>query len=194
MLIALTREISPAIAGCELTHLPRVPIDLALAREQHAEYEKCLEDAGCRVVQFAAGDDMPDCVFIEDTAVVVQEVAIILRPGAVSRRAETAAVADALRSYRPLAQIEAPGTVDGGDVLVAGRHVFVGISGRTNLHGARQIGTILTPFGYQVHEIEVRACLHLKSAVTLVGENLLLLNPAWLPSGVFSAFDCLEVD
>lgn len=194
MRMALTREISPAISRCELSHLPRAPIDLALARSQHAGYEKCLEAAGCRVVRIAAGDNMPDGVFIEDTAVVVPQVAIIARPGAVSRRSETAAVADALRPHRLLAQIEAPGTMDGGDVLVAGRRVFVGLSGRTNREGARQLRAILAPYGYTVEHMEVRGCLHLKSAVTLVGENLLLLNSAWLPDGPFSSFDRIEVD
>lgn len=194
MLIALTREISPAIARCELTHLPRAPIDLARARAQHAEYEKRLEEAGCRVIRLAAGADIPDCVFIEDTAVVLPEVAIITRSGASSRRGETAAVAEELRSYRPLAQIEAPGTMDGGDILVTGSRVFAGISGRTNAEGARQLRVILAPYGYLVQEIQVRGCLHLKSAVTLVGENLLLVNPASLPSDLFASFERIEVD
>jgi len=194
MRIALTRGISPAITRCELTHLLRVPIDLALARAQHAEYEKCLEEAGCRVIQLVAGADMPDCVFIEDIAIVLPETAIVARPGAASRRAETPAVAEALRLYRPLAQIEAPGTMDGGDVFVAGRRVYVGISRRTNPEGAGQLRAILAPYGYLVQEIEVRGCLHLKSAVTLVGENLLLINPAWLPREPFSSFERIEVD
>src|SRR5580704_17535037 len=139
MLIALTREISRAITRCELTHQPRLPIDLALARAQHADYKKCLEDAGCQVIRLSGGGDMPDCVFIEDSAIVLPEVAVVARPGAASRRTETLAVAEALRPYRSLAQIESPGTMDGGDVLVAGRRVFVGPSSRTNLEGARQL-------------------------------------------------------
>ena len=137
---------------------------------------------------------MPDSVFIEDTAIVLPEVAIIARPGAASRRGETATVAEALRPYRHLAQIETPGTMDGGDVLVTGHRVFVGISGRTNAEGARQLRAILAPHGYAVQEIEVRGYLHLKSAATLVGEDLLLMNSAWLPSSPFSAFDRIEVD
>src|SRR5258705_5236961 len=118
MLIALTRDISPAIARCELTHLEREAIDVDLARAQHAAYEACLRDAGCRVERLAAGPDMPDSVFIEDTAIVFDEVAIITRPGAASRRAETAGVADALRKYRPLHRMEAPGTADGWELLL----------------------------------------------------------------------------
>ena len=109
MLLALTRELSPAIARCELTHLEREAIDVDLARAQHAAYEACLRDAGCRVERLDAGPDMPDSVFIEDAAIVFDEVAIITRPGAAARRAETAGVADALRRYRRLHHMERPG-------------------------------------------------------------------------------------
>lgn len=194
MFVALTREISPAITRCELTHLTRVPIDLAVARAQHAEYERCLAAVGCRVSRLPAAPDLPDCVFIEDAAVVLPEIAIIMRPGAVSRRGETTAVTDALRPHRTLAQIEPPATIDGGDVLVAGRRVFVGVSNRTNLDAVRQLRAILAPHGYSVEEIEVRGCLHLKSAATLIGENLLLVNPDCLPPEPFSSFDRIEID
>ena len=199
MLIALTRDISPAIARCELTHLEREAIDVDLARSQHAAYEACLRDAGCRVERLAAGPDMPDSVFIEDTAIVFDEVAIITRPGAASRRAETAGVADALQKYRPLHRIEASGTADGGDVLVVGRHVFVGRSSRTNEAGIDQMRRVLTPYNYEVITIDVRGCLHMKSAATAVGDDLLLINPAWLPSwpslstGPFASFDRIDV-
>ena len=200
MLIALTRELSPAIARCELTHLEREAIDVGLARVQHAAYEACLRDAGCRVERLAAGADMPDAVFIEDTAVVFDEVAIIAHPGAASRRAETTAVADALRKYRPLHRLESPATADGGDVLVVGHQVLVGRSNRTNDAGIDEMRRVLAPFGYQVTAIDVRGCLHLKSAATAVGDDLLLINRAWLPSlpsllsGPFASFDCIEVD
>ena len=196
MLIALTREISPAIARCELTHREREAIDVDLARAQHAAYEACLRDAGCRVERLAAGPDMPDSVFIEDTAIVFDEVAIITRPGAASRRAETAAVAGALQKYRPLHRMEAPGTADGGDVLVVGRHVFVGRSSRTNDAGIDEMRRVLTPYGYELAAIDLHGCLHMKSAATAVGDDLLLINPAWLPSlssGPFASFDRIDV-
>jgi dimethylargininase len=196
MLIALTREISPAMARCELTHLEREAIDVDLARAQHAAYEACLRGAGCRVERLAAGPDMPDSVFIEDTAIVFDEVAIITRPGAASRRPETAGVADALQKYRLLHRMEAPGTADGGDVLVVGRHVFVGRSSRTNDAGIDQMRRVLTPYGYEVTVIDAQGCLHLKSAATAVGDNLLLINPAWLPpvpSGPFASFERIDV-
>ena len=193
MLLALTRELSPAIARCELTHLEREAIDVDLARAQHAAYEACLRDAGCRVERLDAGPDMPDSVFIEDAAIVFDEVAIITRPGAAARRAETAGVADALRRYRPLHHMERPGTADGGDVLVVGRRVFVGRSSRTNDAGIDDMRRVLAPYGYDVTAVEVHGCLHLKSAATVVGENLLLINPAWLPPEPFARFDRIDV-
>src|SRR5688572_7454803 len=115
MRVALTRDVSPAMARCELTHRRREPIDVDLARAQHRAYEACLRTAGCRVERLGAEPELPDSIFIEDTAIVFDELAIVTRPGAVSRRLETVAVADALRRYRPLHHIEPPGTIDGGD-------------------------------------------------------------------------------
>ena len=193
MLVALTRDISPAIARCELTHLDRNPIDLDLARAQHAAYEARLREAGCRVERLTAGPDMPDSVFIEDTAIVFDEVAIITRPGAPSRRSETAAVADALRKYRPLYRMARPGTADGGDLLLVGRHLFAGRSSRTNDAGIDEMRRVLTPYGYEVTAVDVRGCLHLKSAATAIADDLLLINPAWLPSAPFAPFDRIDV-
>src|SRR5438128_6730400 len=130
--VAITRAVSPAMQACELTHLSRVPIDVELARSQHQAYEQALTDAGYRVERLDTGPEMPDSVFVEDIAVVFDELAIITRPGAESRRRETPAVAEALARYRALHLIHPPGTVDGGDVLVVGRRVFVGRSSRTH--------------------------------------------------------------
>ena len=192
--IAITRAISPAIAGCELTHLPRVPIDVDRARAQHRAYEEALIEAGYVVERLDAGPQMPDSVFVEDTAIVFDEVAIITRPGAESRRQETAAVAEALAAYRPLQVIQPPGTVDGGDVLTAGRRVFVGRSSRTNEAAVGQIRRVLEPFGYTVCDTVVHSCLHLKSAATALADNLLLVNPAWIDPAVFDGFTLVEVD
>src|ERR1043166_7727320 len=114
MLIALTRDIPSAINACELTHVERNPIDIAAVRAQHAAYEAALESAGCPVQRLPPLDDMPDSVFVEDTAIVVDELAVITRPGAESRRGETASVAAALRAHRHVVNIEEPGTLDGG--------------------------------------------------------------------------------
>jgi dimethylargininase len=192
--VAITREVSPALVACQLTHLRRVPIDVERTRAQHRAYEDALRAAGYVVERLPAGPDMPDSVFIEDTALVFDELAVIARPGAESRRAETVAVAEALARYRPLRRIEAPATLDGGDVLVVGRHVFVGQSTRTNRAAVVQLRQLLAPYGYHVREVTVRGCLHLKSAVSAVGDRLLLLNPGWIDRAAFDGFEVVEVD
>ena len=194
MPIAITRDISPAIVRCELTHLARQPIDLAKARAQHDAYERCVTDAGYQVVRLAAGPDMSDSVFVEDIAVVFDEVAVITRPGAPSRRAETDAIAEALRAYRPLRDIDPPGTIDGGDVLVAGKRVYIGESSRTNRAAISQMAQILEPYGYTVEAVDVHGCLHLKSAVTAVSDDTLLINREWAPAERFLPFTLIDVD
>jgi dimethylargininase len=194
MRVALTRAVSPAIAHCELTHLDRQPIDVELAQAQHRAYEAALTEAGCRVEQLAAGAGMPDSVFVEDAAVVLDEIAIIARPGARTRRLETAAVAEALARYRRLHVIEAPGTLDGGDVLVVSRRVFVGCSRRTNKDGISQMRRILAAFGYTVEAVDVTACLHLKSAISTIDDRTLLINPRWIDASRFGEFTLVEVD
>jgi dimethylargininase len=190
---ALTREISPAIVRCELTHLARVPIDLDRAHAQHAAYERALGALGCTVERLEAGDEMPDSVFIEDTAVVFDELAIVTRPGAESRRGETEAVAQALHPHRAVVYIEPPATIDGGDVLTIGRSVFVGASRRTNAAAVQQTQRVLAPFGYRVAEVRVEGCLHLKSAVTALDDETLLINPDWVPLDVFGSFRTVRV-
>jgi dimethylargininase len=194
MLIAVTRPVSATLAQCELTHLAREPIDMARATAQHAAYERLLSSLGATVVGVPAAPDMPDAVFIEDTAIVLDEVAVITRPGAPSRRAEPAAVATALADYRPVCAMEAPGTMDGGDVLLAGRTLYVGRSTRTNSQGIEQLRRFATPFGYRVVPVEFTGCLHLKSAVTALTDVLLLLNPAWVEAAAFSDCAVLAVD
>ena len=194
MFTAITREVSPAIAACELTHIAREPIDLARARAQHRAYERALADAGGSVERLDATAEMPDAVFVEDIAIVFDEVALITRPGAPSRRVETPAVAAALAAHRPLAAIEAPATVDGGDVLVAGRDVFVGLSTRTNDEAVVQMERILGPFGYQVHATAVRGCLHLKSAATALDASTLLVNRERIDPCAFARFALVDVD
>jgi dimethylargininase len=192
--IALTRAVSSALGACELTHLPRVPIDVDVARAQHRAYELALRDAGYTVQQLDAGDDMPDSVFIEDVAVVFDELAIITRPGATSRRAEIPAVSDALGRLRRLHTIEPPGTLDGGDVLVVGRRVFVGCTTRTNADAIDQMRRALAPSGYTVCEVAVGGCLHLKSAVTALADDLLLANPEWIDGAAFGGVSFVEID
>jgi dimethylargininase len=193
MLIALTRSVPPSIGNCELTHLKREPIDFARAAEQHALYEKSLVALGCTIQRLASLPDLPDSVFVEDTAVVLPELAIITRPGAASRRAEVTSVADALRSHRPLAFIESPGTLDGGDVLHIGSIIYAGESTRTNAEGIRQLTQHVSQSGYDVQTVSVSGCLHLKSAVSRVADDVILLNPAWVDSSCFTGVHQIEV-
>lgn len=194
MLIALTREVSPNINSCELTHLNPQKIDLDEARRQHGLYEEALRTCGCQVVRLPPAPDLPDAVFVEDTAVVVNEIAVITRPGAPSRRSETASVSEKLKDLRPLARIEAPGILDGGDVLRVGRRFWVGLSSRSNQNGLEQLRTILKPFGYQVEAAAVNDCLHLKSAVTAIGGDAVLANPAWVDVEQLGVSRVIEVD
>jgi dimethylargininase len=191
---ALTRPVPNSLASCELTHLERVPIDLALARKQHAAYEHALTQMGCLVESVSAAMDMPDSVFIEDTAVVFDEIAVIARSGAAPRRGETDAVAAALGRYRRLAAICAPATLDGGDVLRVDRDVYVGISGRTNAAAATQLTELLAPYRYRVHTVQTRGCLHLKSAATCAGDDLIICNPEWVDPRHFVGLKRMEID
>jgi dimethylargininase len=192
--IAVTRPVSPSIARCELTHLAREAIDVARACAQHAAYEAALAAAGCEVRPIEPAPDLPDAVFVEDAAIVLDELAVITRPGAASRRAELPSVARALAAVRPLAFIEPPATLDGGDVLQVGRRLFVGLSARTGPEAVAQLRALLEPRGYSVRGIEVRGCLHLKSAATAVADEVLLINPEWVDGGAFPGCQCVPVD
>ena len=194
MWTAITRDVSPSLGGCELSFVPRTGIDVARAVAQHEDYRRALEALGCRVVTLPAQADLPDAVFVEDVALVFDEVAVMTRPGAESRRAEGDSVAAVLASFRPLLSIEAPGTLDGGDVLRIGRTVYVGEAARSNAEGIAQLRGILAQFRYDVRAVPTRDCLHLKSAVTQVAEDTLLVNPAWVDAAVFADCRLIEVD
>lgn len=194
MRIAITRAVSRAIGRCELTHLKREPIDARRAAEQHEQYEACLRELGCEVRSLPEEPELPDSVFVEDVAVALDEVAVVTRPGAESRRAEAESVARALEPYRELRRITAPGTLDGGDVLTLGRTLYVGRTARTNDQGIRQLAKLVEAHGYKVVPVEVQGCLHLKTAVTQVGENLLLINPRMVNRKDFGGAQFVEVD
>ncbi len=194
MLTCFTREVSPALGDCELTHAPRQSVDVELARIQHAAYEDALRALGAHVERLSPAPRAPDGVFVEDTALVLPEVAVILRPGAPSRRIETTSVAKALGAFRELRTVRSPGTIDGGDVLRVGKKLFVGRSSRTNADGIDQLSTVVDEFGYEVFPVEIRDCLHLKSAVTQIGPNLLLVNRDWLLDFPFGNMEMIDVD
>lgn len=192
--IAITCAVSRAMECCELTHLERRAIDVDLARTQHAAYEQALRDAGCDVRQLAEQPGLADSVFVEDTAVVLDEVAVLTRPGAASRRGEIDSIAEALAPFRELQPIEAPATLDGGDVLPLDRVLHVGASSRSNADGIEQLRRLVAPFGYRVAAVPLRGCLHLKSAVTRVAPGLLLVNSDWVDARHFPGHRTLAVD
>jgi dimethylargininase len=147
-LVAITRAVGPRLGDCELTFQARQVIDIAEAIRQHAAYCDALKRADIAVEVLPAADDLPDAVFVEDTAVVLDEIAVMARPGAISRQHEVVAVAEALRRHRSLVHIEAPGTLDGGDVLTVGRQLFVGLTLRTNEEGYAQLSRAVKRHGY----------------------------------------------
>jgi dimethylargininase len=194
MLIAVTRPVSPLLAQCELTHLTREPIDVARAATQHAAYQRLLGSLGATLVSVPAAPELPDAVFVEDTCVVLDEVAVLTRPGAPSRRPELVTVASVMTAYRPVDALQSPATLDGGDVLRLGRTLYVGRSSRTNDQGIEQLRGIVTPLGYRVVPVDFTGCLHLKSAVTAIADGLLLLNPAWVSAAAFPECEAVFVD
>jgi dimethylargininase len=194
MQIAITREVSRDIVNCELTNLERTPIDVDRARSQHAQYEAALKGLGLAVLSLPEAPALADSVFVEDTALVLDECAVITRPGAESRRPETEVIAKLLAPYRKLFHILAPARIDGGDILQAGKQVYVGLSTRSDPNAVEQIQDFLQPFGYEVNALRVTGCLHLKSAVTQVAEDTLLVNPAWVDKRNFKGVKFIEID
>jgi len=193
MLIAVTRHVSPDMDACVLSHSQRQPIDIERARRQHRAYRDCLAGLGCRVVTLPAEPDLPDAVFVEDTAVVLDELAVITRPGHVARRGETPSIEATLSEYRPIRHIRAPGTLDGGDILQVGRTIYAGLSARSNESGISQLRELLMPLGYEVKLVRVSGCLHLKSACSCVAPKTLLINREWVAADAFSGLELIDV-
>ena len=194
MVVAITREISPRFAECEITHIERTPIDLNVARLQHHHYVNLLKEMGCHVIELPAEPDLPDSVFVEDTAVILPEVAVITCPGADSRKPETESIIPALAPLIRLIRVREPATVDGGDVLVLGKRIYIGLSTRSNPEAIDQLNTVLCEYGYVVKGVELRDCLHLKSAATRVDHQAVLINKEWVDPNHFTGFDLIEVD
>ena len=183
--IAITRPVPASLNECELTYQSRVPIDIERARSQHTEYQRILAQHSYRVIELPEAPQLPDSVFVEDAAVVFDELAIITRPGAASRRAEIPSVRAALTGYRVLHEIVAPGTLDGGDVLRIGRRVFVGLSTRTNQAAIDQMRDILRAFDYEVIAVNVHGTLHLKSVATAVADDLIVVDASAIDPALF---------
>ena len=192
MIRAILRRPSARMEGGERTHLDRAPIDPTQALAQHAAYAQALRDAGAEPSILHGADDLPDCAFVEDVAVVLPELSVILNPGAPSRRGEVEAVAAHLPTDRPAVRLMA-GTMDGGDVLVIGHQIFAGLSTRTSREGLAAFAAMATPHRYEVTAVAVPGALHLKTAVTALDAETLAINPAWIDGAAFAGFRTLAV-
>jgi dimethylargininase len=192
-MLALTHVPSPRMDLAQRTHVPPAAIDYERAVRQHAEYCRMLQRCGVAVHTLDVNRDLPDCVFVEDTAVVLDEVAVLAWMGAPSRRAEPAGIEPELRKYRAVCRIEAPATLEGGDVLQVGRTLLVGLSARTNKAGVSALEQIVRRHGYSVVPLAVRNCLHLKTACTALPDQSLLVNPAWLDKQGLQGFELIPI-
>lgn len=184
---------SRSLAACELTWLEREEIDIDLAIAQHHDYERALTQMGARVISLPEQPHLPDAVFVEDPLLVFDEIAIVARPGAKSRREEGESLAAAIAPFRKVHRMAEPATLEGGDVMQIGRDIFVGLSSRTNTAGLDEMTDVLGPFGYKVHAVDVRGCLHLKSACCSLGEGKILANRSWLDAGALRACEIVDV-
>lgn len=185
---ALVRAVSPRLADAELTFLPRVAFDPDRAVAQHAGYVDLLGRLGHEVVRVPDAPEHPDGTFVEDTVVVVDGLAVLTRPGAESRRGEVGPVGEVLRAMGlTTTAVEAPATLDGGDVLQVGRHVFVGLGGRTTPDGVEALRAALAPRGRVVVPVAVTGCLHLKSGATALPDGTVVAVTDWLDTAAFEA-------
>lgn len=193
MLLALTRELSSSLAAGERAYRVREPIDLEEARRQHRAYRDSLGRCGARVVTLPPLDDLPDAVFVEDVAIVLDEVAILMPMGVDSRRREPPEIAPQLSRWREVVQLPEGALAEGGDVLRLGRTLYVGRTGRTDDAGIAGLAAAAGPHGYRVVPVDVRGCLHLKSACTALDEETILLNSAWVDAAAFGVVRAIEV-
>ncbi|HSO14265.1 MAG TPA: arginine deiminase family protein [Anaerolineales bacterium] len=191
---AITRDVSPRFNECEITHIERTPINLEIARAQHRGYVNALKKHGCDILELPAEADLPDSVFVEDTAFILPEAAVITRPGADSRKPETDSIIQALSPHVKLLHLQEPATLDGGDVLVVGKRIFIGVSTRSNHEAIDQLNNLLDKYGYSVTGVRLHGCLHLKSAVTCVDDRTLLINKNWVDTIHFTNYELIEVD
>lgn len=192
-MLALTHLPSFNMAECLRQDADGPAIDGERALQQHAGYREMLGRCGATVHVLDVNRRHPDCVFIEDTAIVLDEVAILCSMGHPSRRAEPAGIEPPLRRYREIERIDLPATIDGGDVLRVGRRLMVGISGRTNAAAVETLKTIATRYGYEVDPVPVTGCLHLKSACTALPDGRLLANPGWLDATALARYAIVPV-
>jgi dimethylargininase len=191
--IAVTHIPSPQMQSCVRTFVECQAIDHALAGRQHAAYCQTLRDCRAEVVTLDVNSQHADCVFIEDTAVVLDEVAIRCSLAPPPRRAEAAAIEPMLRRYRPVVCVELPATLEGGDVLRVGRKLLVGESCRTNAAGIAALTDIVDRQGYEVIRVPVRGCLHLKTACTALPDGRLLVNRDWIDISALAGYELIDI-
>lgn len=193
-LLAITRQPGTRLSECEITHIGRSVVDAAAARVQHAAYEAALRDAGATVTSLPPDDELPDSPFVEDTAIVTDEVAVLTALGAQSRAGESDLMEPVLRAHRNIVRMRRPASMDGGDVLRIGGTFFVGLTSRTNQAGADFLRDALRPYGHEVRTVPIVGALHLKTAATyLPDQELLLANRDWIdPGGLGELADVVE--
>jgi dimethylargininase len=194
MLTAITRAVSSALADCELCFIDRKPIDMAKARAQHHAYEEILGKLGAKVISLPEEKELPDSMFVEDPAIVLDELAVICTLGTEMRRREAISLESELKKYRRIERIKLPGTLEGGDVLRIGKKIYVGLTKRSNAEGIRQLSVIVGHYGYELTAVPVTGCLHLKSAVTYLGKNTLLGNREWFHWKRLEGFEWVDVE
>ncbi|MGH7552074.1 MAG: dimethylarginine dimethylaminohydrolase family protein [Longimicrobiales bacterium] len=190
---AIIRKPARTLDQCELTFLQRRPIDIDRARRQHADYAEALRDLGIDVITLPTRDEWPDSVFVEDAAIVLDEIAVITRPGVASRQQEGAGLLDALQPFRPIHVMREPSTLDGGDVVRLDRSLYVGLSSRSNTEGIEELRSVVNPFGYTVTPVALDGCLHLKSACVALGPDVLLADPTRVNTAPFHVDRILTV-
>jgi dimethylargininase len=192
-LVAITHRPSPNMQQYERTFVGDETIDGALVLRQHAAYQDALRACDAEVITLDVNQALPDCVFVEDTAIVLDDVAVMMSMGAKSRRAEPAGLEPVLRTYRPIERVSLPATIDGGDVVRAGRALYVGESERTNAAGIDALRRVVAPHGYSVTGIQVHGCLHLKTACSALPDGRFLVNANWIDTSSLPAGSLVQV-
>jgi dimethylargininase len=192
-MLAITHMPSPQMQQCQRTFVAQTTIDYETAVQQHAAYCQLLQKCGANVSTLNVNCEFPDCAFIEDTAIVFDEVAVLASMGTASRRAEPTGIEPELSRYREICRVEPPATIEGGDVLRVARTLLVGLSTRTNHAGVNALEAMVGRFGYRVVTVPVLGCLHLKTACTALPDNRLLVNPSWLDVQALRPFAVLPV-
>lgn len=192
MLKVLVHTPSFNLQNCELTYLESEKIDMQKALEQHQAYIKMIQECGVEVDVIQDNLDLADSVFVEDPIIVFDEVAVLTSMGVESRRGESEALENYFSKIKPIKHIKLPAKIEGGDVLVIGKTVYVGLSPRTNQEAINKLSNILEPYGYEVIGVKVHGCLHLKTGCTALDEKTVLINKEWVDEQPFKKYHLLD--